>query len=173
MSMAASQRVSIDREADAGYLTFSNAPVSQSSDHGSFVVDFASDGRPVGVEVLTLTRPLDLEGVLEVLNEAAEGRDPDTEEWVRAFAAQIEDLDDQVPVVYPLSDERTKPGPGEVRFLTVPEVATIMRVSKMTVYRMVHSGVLPAIRVRRAYRVPERAVHDYLRKVTIELKAFR
>ncbi|MFC3994553.1 MULTISPECIES: helix-turn-helix domain-containing protein [Nocardiopsidaceae] len=56
----------------------------------------------------------------------------------------------------------------EVRFLTVAEVATIMRVSKMTVYRMVHSGVLPAIRVGRSYRVPERAVHDYLREAFVE-----
>lgn len=56
----------------------------------------------------------------------------------------------------------------EVRFLTVAEVAAIMRVSKMTVYRMVHSGGLPAIRVGRSYRVPERAVHDYLREAFVE-----
>lgn len=56
----------------------------------------------------------------------------------------------------------------EVRFLTVAEVAMIMRVSKMTVYRMVHSGALPAIRVGRSYRVPERAVHDYLREAFVE-----
>ena len=49
---------------------------------------------------------------------------------------------------------------GEVRFLTVAEVATIMRVSKMTVYRLVHSGDLVAMRVGRSYRVPERAVQD-------------
>ena len=36
---------------------------------------------------------------------------------------------------------------SDVRFLTVAEVATIMRVSKMTVYRLVHSGELEAIRV--------------------------
>lgn len=52
---------------------------------------------------------------------------------------------------------------NEVRFLTVAEVATIMRVSKMTVYRLVHSGELPAVRVGRSFRVPERAVDDYLR----------
>ena len=38
-----------------------------------------------------------------------------------------------------------------------------MRVSRMTVYRLVHSGELPAVRVGRSFRVPERAVHDYLR----------
>ncbi|WP_436891890.1 excisionase family DNA-binding protein [Nocardiopsis dassonvillei] len=46
-----------------------------------------------------------------------------------------------------------------------------MRVSKMTVYRMVHSGVLPAVRVGRSYRVPERAVHDYLREASADLRA--
>ena len=51
---------------------------------------------------------------------------------------------------------------SEVRFLTVAEVATIMRVSKMTVYRLVHSGELEAIRVGRSFRVPEQAVNQYL-----------
>ena len=52
---------------------------------------------------------------------------------------------------------------SEVRFLTVAEVATMMRVSKMTVYRLVHSGEMPAVRVGRSFRVPEKAVDDYLR----------
>ena len=49
-----------------------------------------------------------------------------------------------------------------VRFLTVVEVAAIMRVSKMTVYRLVHGGELAAVRVGRSFRVPEGAVRDYL-----------
>ncbi|MBA3250806.1 MAG: helix-turn-helix domain-containing protein [Geodermatophilaceae bacterium] len=49
-----------------------------------------------------------------------------------------------------------------VSFLTVAEVAALMRVSKMTVYRLVHSGELSAVRVGRSFRVPEKAVHDYL-----------
>jgi excisionase family DNA binding protein len=53
---------------------------------------------------------------------------------------------------------------SEVRFLTVAEVATLMRVSKMTVYRLVHSGELTAVRVGRSFRVPEHAVHEYLRE---------
>ena len=52
---------------------------------------------------------------------------------------------------------------GQMKFLTVAEVAALMRVSRMTVYRLVHSGELPAVRVGRSFRVPERAVHDYLR----------
>jgi excisionase family DNA binding protein len=47
-------------------------------------------------------------------------------------------------------------------YLTVAEVAEAMRVSKMTVYRLVHAGELPAVRFGRSYRVPERAVEEYL-----------
>lgn len=47
-------------------------------------------------------------------------------------------------------------------FLTVAEVAEYMRVSKMTVYRLVHSGELPAIRVGRSFRVQQKAVEEYL-----------
>ncbi|VXB30911.1 Helix-turn-helix domain protein [Microbacterium sp. 8M] len=52
----------------------------------------------------------------------------------------------------------------DVKFLTVAEVAAIMRVSKMTVYRLVHAGELPAIRFGRSYRVPESAVTAALHK---------
>jgi excisionase family DNA binding protein len=56
------------------------------------------------------------------------------------------------------------PAPRQaVTFLTVAEVAGMMRVSKMTVYRLVHAGELSAVRVGRSFRVPERAVQDYLR----------
>jgi excisionase family DNA binding protein len=61
--------------------------------------------------------------------------------------------------------QRETSGPtslGQVEFLTVAEVAAMMRVSKMTVYRLVHSGELPAVRVGKSFRVPEKAVHDYL-----------
>jgi len=56
---------------------------------------------------------------------------------------------------------------ADVRFLTVAEVASVMRVSKMTVYRLVHGGELSAVRVGRSFRVPESAVHDYLRDAHI------
>jgi excisionase family DNA binding protein len=49
-------------------------------------------------------------------------------------------------------------------FLTVAEVAAQMRVSKMTVYRLVHSGELEAVRVGRSFRVPVHAVEEFLGK---------
>ena len=57
--------------------------------------------------------------------------------------------------------------PGDIsdsKFLTVAEVAGMMRVSKMTVYRLVHGGELPAVRVGRSFRVLEKDVDEYLRK---------
>ena len=53
---------------------------------------------------------------------------------------------------------------SDVKFLTVAEVAAKIRVSKMTVYRLVHSGELPAVRVGRSFRVTEDDVNEYLRK---------
>ncbi len=47
---------------------------------------------------------------------------------------------------------------SDMRFLTVAEVAELMRVSNMTVYRLVKSGELPAVRFGRSYRIPESAV---------------
>jgi excisionase family DNA binding protein len=49
-----------------------------------------------------------------------------------------------------------------VSFLTVAEVAAMMRVSKMTVYRLVHAGEMAAVRVGRSFRVPAPAVRAYL-----------
>lgn len=48
------------------------------------------------------------------------------------------------------------------QFLTVAEVAELARVSRMTVYRMVHAGELPAIRVGKSFRVPQAAVETML-----------
>lgn len=47
-------------------------------------------------------------------------------------------------------------------FLTVAEVAERMRVSKMTVYRLVHSGELPAVRFGRSFRVQRSAVDELI-----------
>lgn len=59
-------------------------------------------------------------------------------------------------------DLPTSGAPSAPSFLTVAEVAAMLRVSKMTVYRMVHSGELPAMQVGRSFRVPQRAVEEYL-----------
>jgi excisionase family DNA binding protein len=45
---------------------------------------------------------------------------------------------------------------------TVAEVAAMMRVSKMTVYRLVQSGTIHSIRFGRSYRVPQSAFKEYI-----------
>ena len=62
----------------------------------------------------------------------------------------------------------TQDAPLGGAFLTVAEVAALMRVSKMTVYRLVHAGDLPAVRVGRSFRVPEEAVRRYIRDSFVE-----
>jgi excisionase family DNA binding protein len=46
--------------------------------------------------------------------------------------------------------------------LTINEVAAALRVSKMTIYRLVQAGELPAIRIGRSIRVPASALRAYL-----------
>ena len=50
------------------------------------------------------------------------------------------------------------------RFLTVLEVADQLRVSTMTVYRLIKSGELRAARVGKSYRLREEDVDAYLSK---------
>jgi excisionase family DNA binding protein len=51
---------------------------------------------------------------------------------------------------------------GRTRYVTVAEVAAQLRVSNMTVYRLVQAGSLPALRVGRSYRIREDDVDRYL-----------
>ena len=51
---------------------------------------------------------------------------------------------------------------GGDRLLTVAEVADHMRVSNMTVYRLIKSGTLPALRVGKNYRIRSGDLASYL-----------
>lgn len=48
------------------------------------------------------------------------------------------------------------------RLWTVAEVADHMRVSNMTVYRLIKAGELPAIRVGKNYRIRGKELADYI-----------
>lgn len=50
------------------------------------------------------------------------------------------------------------PGP----LLTVAEVADLLRVSNMTVYRLIKAGDIPAIRVGKNYRIRQADLDSYL-----------
>jgi excisionase family DNA binding protein len=58
--------------------------------------------------------------------------------------------------------------PVQVRFMTVSEVATSLRVSTMTVYRLINAGAIPAARIGRSFRV---RVEDLEHYVTDRLNA--
>lgn len=52
--------------------------------------------------------------------------------------------------------------------LTVAEVAEMLRVSTMTVYRLIRTGELPAVRVGRNYRVRRADLDAYLQEQLVE-----
>lgn len=51
---------------------------------------------------------------------------------------------------------------SKATFYTVAEVAALLRVSNMTVYRLINSGQLSAVRVGKSYRLREEDVNRYL-----------
>jgi excisionase family DNA binding protein len=55
------------------------------------------------------------------------------------------------------------------QFLTVSEVAGSLRVSNMTVHRLIAAGELPAVRVGRSVRLREQDVDEYLSGHLIKL----
>ncbi len=52
--------------------------------------------------------------------------------------------------------------PDGSAYVTVAEVARHLRVSNMTVYRLINSGDLPALRIGKSYRLREEDVDRYL-----------
>ena len=58
----------------------------------------------------------------------------------------------------------------ESELLTVGEVAEVMRVSNMTVYRLIKAGQLGAIRVGKNYRIRRKDVESYLSDRTVWAK---
>lgn len=48
-------------------------------------------------------------------------------------------------------------------FLTVDEVARRLKVSKMTIYRLINGSRLGAVRVGRSYRIEQASLNEYLK----------
>jgi len=51
---------------------------------------------------------------------------------------------------------------GPARFLTVAEVADLLRVSSMTVYRLIEAGDLRALRVGKSFRINTDDLEQFL-----------
>lgn len=79
------------------------------------------------------------------------------------MTAQATEPSMAMPTEGPLPDDLS-----DLHFLTVAEVAGVMRVSKMTVYRMIHTGELPATRIGRSFRVSSKNVRAYLAGAILE-----
>ncbi len=54
------------------------------------------------------------------------------------------------------------PRPGSGPLLTVNEVSQALRVSNMTVYRLIKAGELPALRIGKNYRIRQDDLDGYL-----------
>ena len=59
---------------------------------------------------------------------------------------------------------------GADKMLTVGEVAEVMRVSNMTVYRLIKSGELAAVRVGKNYRIRESDISRYLTEQSVKVE---
>ncbi len=59
-------------------------------------------------------------------------------------------------------------GDERERLLTVTEVAAELRVSNMTVYRLIRRGQLSALRVGKNYRVRQRDLEAYLKAGSVQ-----
>jgi excisionase family DNA binding protein len=59
-------------------------------------------------------------------------------------------------------DTATGEGPHTGSLMTVAEVGGVLRVSTMTVYRLIKAGELPAIRVGKSFRIQQHDLTAYL-----------
>jgi excisionase family DNA binding protein len=67
-------------------------------------------------------------------------------------------------------DKKTTAWHAGDRLLTVTEVAAAMRVSNMTVYRLIKGGELRALRVGKNYRVLESDLASYLAERAVRVE---
>ncbi|GAB3446297.1 helix-turn-helix domain-containing protein [Actinophytocola sediminis] len=56
------------------------------------------------------------------------------------------------------------PNAGRPAFYTVREAAEILRCNKNTLYRAIHEGAFPAVRIRSRFVVPAEAVERFARE---------
>ena len=59
------------------------------------------------------------------------------------------------PARRPESNPARPPRPA---FLTVEEVADVLRVDAVTIYRAIRAGEFPAVKIRKRYVIPRRAI---------------
>ena len=53
----------------------------------------------------------------------------------------------------------------QFKFFYVSEVAAMLRVSSLTIYKLIHEEKLHAIKIGRAWKVPKKAILSYIRSL--------
>lgn len=56
------------------------------------------------------------------------------------------------------------------QYLSVTDVANHINISKMTIYRLIESGEIPALRVGRSVRILEQDLEEYVIRNTTKLE---
>jgi excisionase family DNA binding protein len=64
------------------------------------------------------------------------------------------------------TEHDTGQGAATPELLTVNEIAGLLRLSKMTIYRLIEGGELPALRIGRSYRVHRDALTAFMAKAS-------
>jgi excisionase family DNA binding protein len=67
-----------------------------------------------------------------------------------------------------MADQGDGDSVSAIKFLTVAEVAATMRVSKMTVYRLVHNGTLGSVIKKRRKRMAKKKHRKLLKKTRVQ-----
>jgi excisionase family DNA binding protein len=57
-------------------------------------------------------------------------------------------------------DDRDAPPPAQPRFYSVPAAAAILGPSEATLYRAIHAGQFPALKIRGRYVIPSKALDE-------------
>lgn len=70
----------------------------------------------------------------------------------------------------PATRPTRKPTPADDQLLTVDEIAQQLRLSRMTVYRLIHRGEIPRLRVGRSYRIPKSELQAYVTRAAAPSK---
>jgi excisionase family DNA binding protein len=105
--------------------------------------------------------------VVDLVLLGAHGLSEEDGDYVAAevLVARVVPVEDAKEVSMP----KRRPFVGD-RLLTVGEVAATMRVSNMTVYRLIKAGQLAAIRVGKNYRIRESDVNRYLSERSVRVE---
>jgi excisionase family DNA binding protein len=66
-----------------------------------------------------------------------------------------------------MNDIQNNLGNGEVRLLTIKEVASILALGRSKVYELVLRGEIPSVKITRSRRVPSDVLQKYITELSV------